>query len=281
MNEKGYPWDSNGEDKREYGAQHLANAFKRIVRNGIVHEYDFPYTILSGGILRIGAGEAWINGHTVSVIGYEDVDIPYSATQSSAGILVLTCDESVDIRGFKLEYKTPNDPASTPAIKDNELLLYEIDYSRDNKELSENNVRRAKVSISYPIETGIKRSSQDGWIVERFYDGYVRAFTTRRYKEDGGFVTFKRLGNSPVFVADLSPQRIDCPIKFENPVRLFYSADGSCLGDCSIVRDAKNDEFKYLMVDGFYYIYRFDDLDTEISTGHVSIHIALEGYEKT
>lgn len=43
--DKGYPWDSYQGDVREYGAQDLANAFQKIMKNGVVNQLtDFPVT---------------------------------------------------------------------------------------------------------------------------------------------------------------------------------------------------------------------------------------------
>lgn len=36
--DKGYPWDSYQGDVREYGAQDLANAFQKIMKNGVVNQ---------------------------------------------------------------------------------------------------------------------------------------------------------------------------------------------------------------------------------------------------
>ena len=55
--DKGYPWDSYQGDVREYGAQDLANAFQKIMKNGVVNQLtDFPVTPQSGNIVRVGSG---------------------------------------------------------------------------------------------------------------------------------------------------------------------------------------------------------------------------------
>ena len=57
--DKGYPWDSYQGDVREYGAQDLANAFQKIMKNGVVNQLtDFPVTPQSDNKVRVGAGRS-------------------------------------------------------------------------------------------------------------------------------------------------------------------------------------------------------------------------------
>lgn len=160
MNEKGYPWDSNGEDKREYGAQHLANAFKRMVSNGPLHDYDFSVTALTGNTVRVGPGEAWINGHTISIVGYEDVEIPYITTASPNvyGCLVLGCDESVAARSFYLAYNTPtgDEPG---AAGENEIELARIRYNRPGGNLTDNDITKITSILSMPVNGTVSDGS--------------------------------------------------------------------------------------------------------------------------
>ena len=112
MTEKGYPWDSYQEDKREYGAQDLANAFSAIVKNGVVHpETGFLVEPLSGNTVRVGAGTAWINGHMITILGYEDIEIPYEPYYPSQGPeygrLILRCREETEYRDFQIAFKMP------------------------------------------------------------------------------------------------------------------------------------------------------------------------------
>ena len=135
MNEKGYPWDSYGDDKREYGAQHLANAFGRIMKNGTVNQLtDFLVTPLESNKIRIGSGQAWINGHTVQVIGYEDMEIPFAGAASSGksyGRLVLSCREETDYRDFQFLFK-PSVNGETPNAESNEISIARIADKRES-----------------------------------------------------------------------------------------------------------------------------------------------------
>lgn len=160
MMEKGYPWDSYQEDKREYGAQDLANAFAAIVQNGVVNEAeDFLVEPLSGNTVRVGAGTAWINGHTVSILGYEDIAIPYEGNTSGAtryGRLVLRCREETEYRDFEIVFKSlPS--GETPPVEDNELSLARIATNRASSVVTTGDIVRDVVvasSINSDIITG-------------------------------------------------------------------------------------------------------------------------------
>ena len=105
MIEKGFPWDGP-----EYGAQDFANAFASIVTKGIVNkDSDFVVVPVSGNVVRVGSGSAWINGHRTYISGYENIEIPCSSetTRLKRGILVLRCDESNSSEPFKFVFKVP------------------------------------------------------------------------------------------------------------------------------------------------------------------------------
>lgn len=124
--DKGYPWDSYQGDVREYGAQDMANAFGKIIKNGVVNRLtDFLVSPQAGNVVRVGSGQAWINGHTVSVLGFEDVEIPFGGEVTGAktyGRLVLQAREETAYRDFQIVYKPPVNDAS-PEVADNEISL--------------------------------------------------------------------------------------------------------------------------------------------------------------
>nr|DAG37722.1 MAG TPA: hypothetical protein [Caudoviricetes sp.] len=145
MTEKGYPWDSYQEDKREYGAQDLANAFSAIVKNGVVHpETGFLVEPLSGNTVRVGAGTAWINGHMITILGYEDIEIPYEPYYPSQGPeygrLILRCREETEYRDFQIAFKMPLSGGIPPAVEQNELSLALIRVNRGVPEIESHQI---------------------------------------------------------------------------------------------------------------------------------------------
>lgn len=143
--DKGYPWDSYQSDVREYGAQDMANAFGKIMKNGVVNRLtDFLVSPQAGNVVRVGAGQAWINGHTVSVLGFEDIEIPFGGEATGAktyGRLVLQAREETANRDFQIVYKSPVNDAS-PEVADNEISLAYVASKRTAVTVSTDDIIR-------------------------------------------------------------------------------------------------------------------------------------------
>ena len=143
--DKGYPWDSYQGDVREYGAQDMANAFGKIIKNGVVNRLtDFLVSPQTGNVVRVGAGQAWINGHTVSVLGFEDVEIPFGGEVTGAktyGRLVLQARDETAYRDFQIVYKPPVNDAS-PEVADNEISLAYVASKRTEVTVSTDDIIR-------------------------------------------------------------------------------------------------------------------------------------------
>lgn len=143
--DKGYPWDNYQGDVREYGAQDMANAFGKIMKNGVVNRLtDFLVSPQAGNVVRVGAGQAWINGHTVSVLGFEDIEIPFGGEATGAktyGRLVLQAREETAYRDFQIVYKPPVNDAS-PEVADNEISLAYVASKRTAVTVSTDDIIR-------------------------------------------------------------------------------------------------------------------------------------------
>lgn len=207
--DKGYPWDSYQGDVREYGAQDLANAFQKIMKNGVVNQLtDFPVTPQSGNIVRVGAGRAWINGHTVSSLGFDDVTIPFGGAESSNktyGRLVLTCRDETENRDFAFTYKQPENNV-TPSVGEGEISIALIAYTRAASTLTNQDIIRDVTAAAcvnsqiiqgdYTDITGLLKGSNGK--IDKAIAGvdYIPVsggtFSGNIYQNDAQFQTIKR-----------------------------------------------------------------------------------------
>lgn len=333
--DKGYPWDSYQGDMREYGAQDLANAFGKIMKNGVVDRLtDFLVTPQSGNTVRVGTGQAWINGHTVSPLGYEDITIPFGGTATGAdkvyGRLVLLCRGETESRDFAFSYKLPvnNDP---PDVEENEISIALIAHTRaDSAVVSSDIIRdvtaaacvnssivagdytdvsgllkgeygkiaKAVPGVDYFSVSGgtfagniyqngvqfqtIKRENFGDWLIEKYQDGYTRAYYSKRI----GDMYFNRCGTAPIYLGETTGGDIDLPVKFQNPIVKIWGS-----GSYLILNEQKYDSYQVngsqaiIRLGGWYLIKYFlpaggvdiDATTTRLYTS-VKVCISVEGY---
>ena len=332
--DKGYPWDSYQEDVREYGAQDLANAFGKIMKNGVVNRLtDFLVSPQTGNVVRVGAGEAWINGHTVSVLGFEDVEIPYGGAATDGktyGRLVLQAREETAYRDFRLVYKPPvND--ETPEAEDGEISIARIASKRESEAVTISDIIRdvtaaacvnakimagdytdvsgllkgkdGKIDLAVPgtdyipISGGtftgniyqgeaqfqtIKRDKSGDWLVEKYQDGYIRAYYTKQIDD----MFFNRCGTAPVYLGEATGGDISLPIKFQNPIVKIWGS-----GSYLILNEQKYDSYQIsgnqaiIRLGRWYLIKYFEpaggvDIDSSTTRLYTSVKvcISVEGY---
>ncbi len=240
MMEKGYPWDSYQEDKREYGAQDLANAFAAIVQNGVVNEAeDFLVEPLSGNTVRVGAGTAWINGHTVSILGYEDIAIPYEGNTSGAtryGRLVLRCREETEYRDFEIVFKS-SPSGETPPVEDNEVSLARIAANRASSTVTSGDIVR-DVTASYGINSGVSNgafTNIDG-LIKGDQNKISRAIPGTDYMPVSGGTFTGDISKSGVIYQTIRRQKTGAPTNANGQWTTEIYQDGFCRMYCHIFK---------------------------------------------